>query len=445
MLVGLPSYQIRFQLFGLPLTVLEIMILASFAVWFLLHTRFKKFIRGKYNFKNFMQARKNRLKYPFAKEIVGVLIISVLALFVAGFSDAAMGIWKAYFFEPIMVFILLLNVFQRSPHKIVWSLTISAFLVSIIAITQRATGWFEVAEFWPRATGPFPYPNALGLYLGPLTLVMIGWFFSQYKIFSRVFDYRRVFLLSTIVLSVGAIALAQSEGALAAVIAGLVVVGLLGGKKLRITTLGFVVIFTALVFITPITREYAIEKITLRDLSGEIRKQQWRETWAMLRDGRIITGTGLSGYQKAVKPFHQEGIFFNKDKDPDFQRKVVFNEAYHKAHWQPVEIYFYPHNIFLNFWTELGILGALLFTWIIIKYSILGIKLSRKIAQNKQGKTRIEYLVFGLVGAMIVVVIHGLVDVPYFKNDLAVMFWVMLATLSLLKVRFQLYSTSKEK
>jgi hypothetical protein len=33
----------------------------------------------------------------------------------------------------------------------------------------------------------------------------------------------------------------------------------------------------------------------------------------------------------------------------------------------------------------------------------------------------------GLFCAMIAIVIHGLVDVPYFKNDLAAMFFIYLA------------------
>jgi hypothetical protein len=33
----------------------------------------------------------------------------------------------------------------------------------------------------------------------------------------------------------------------------------------------------------------------------------------------------------------------------------------------------------------------------------------------------------GVACAFLTIIIHGLVDVPYFKNDLAVFFWVLLA------------------
>ena len=32
-----------------------------------------------------------------------------------------------------------------------------------------------------------------------------------------------------------------------------------------------------------------------------------------------------------------------------------------------------------------------------------------------------------MASAMIALVVHGLVDVPYFKNDLAMLFWLLLA------------------
>ena len=43
------------------------------------------------------------------------------------------------------------------------------------------------------------------------------------------------------------------------------------------------------------------------------------------------------------------------------------------------------------------------------------------------------------IGAIIVIVVHGLVDVPYFKNDLAVMFWLFLAMVSIIKLEEKNY------
>jgi hypothetical protein len=38
---------------------------------------------------------------------------------------------------------------------------------------------------------------------------------------------------------------------------------------------------------------------------------------------------------------------------------------------------------------------------------------------------------------MIAIVIHGLVDVPYFKNDLAAMFWLMIALMGVCSLNYR--------
>ena len=78
----------------------------------------------------------------------------------------------------------------------------------------------------------------------------------------------------------------------------------------------------------------------------------------------------------------------------------------------------YPHNIFLNFWVEMGFFGVALFLWISFVYlKIL----------SKHGN---DFLAVGLFGALVYIFIHGLVDVPYFKNDLSAEFWVFLASVA---------------
>ena len=46
---------------------------------------------------------------------------------------------------------------------------------------------------------------------------------------------------------------------------------------------------------------------------------------------------------------------------------------------------------------------------------------------HKKNNSPVKYINLGLTGALIVISIHGLVDVPYFKNDLSVMFFIILA------------------
>jgi len=207
--------------------------------------------------------------------------------------------------------------------------------------------------------------------------------------------------------------------------------GLLAGRKQRIATLilAFIVI-GGIFFFTP-TKNFVITKLTLNDLSGQIRQRQWKETLLTLTGTKIITGAGLNSYQKAVAPYHQEGIFFNSDNLPNFDAQLRASSTLRAKYWQPVEIYLYPHNILLNFWSEIGLLGALIFMWLIFKSIYISLKLTITYGREKHSE---KYLALGLMSALIAILVHGLVDVPYFKNDLAVMFWLLLAFIGLLNL-----------
>ena len=450
LIIALPSYLIRFSIFGLPSTMLELMIFIAFVTW--LSSNWKDQINKiKLVFNNPKNLRK--INYPYDKEIMLLLIIAFVATGIAGFSNNALGALKAYFVEPILLYIVILNVFISPKSKVqsgsapakarvpksfdflIYSLIISAFLVSGFAIFQKITGLGMPFE-WTlsgRVTSFFEYPNAVGLYLGPIILILFGYFLSRISnLKSQVIN---LFIILTIILSLLSIYFAGSEGALVGVAAGLALFGLLASKKSRLITLSLIIVLTIGIFINQSSRDLVVEKMTLKDLSGEIRKQQWRETWEMFKESnqQFIFGTGLSNYQNKIFPYHQEGIFFNRDNDPDFRRKIViFDAKYKSQYWQPVEIYLYPHNIFLNFWTELGLAGMILFAWIIGKFFVNGIQL----IQNSKLKTQnFKFILLGLICAMIVIVVHGLVDVPYFKNDLVVLFWLIIGMMGIIKIQ----------
>lgn len=437
-IVALPTYLIRFMIGPIPTTLLEIMILIVFGVWFLFVGQPWK------NFKNFKNTKLKKINYPFYLEIILVLIIACASVFTAHLSNSAFGIFKAYFFEPILFFIVLVNIFKNKTdyRKIIWTLSVSAFFVSVLAIFQRITGLLIANPFWAneatrRAVSFFGYPNAVGLYLGPIMILVLGLLFSQ----ATQKSWPSAFLRFTIIISVLAIFSASSFGALVGLTIAIWLGLIIFNKKTRIIILVITVLFGLVVLSVPRIRDPLISKITMQDLSGQIRLRQWTETKLMLMNGKLLSGAGLSGYQVAVAPYHQDGLFFNADKLTHFDERLRNSSVLRAKYWQPVEIYMYPHNIFLNFWTELGLLGMLLFTWIIIKYLYLSAKLFKA---TKDKNTKI--ILLSLFSAMIVIIIHGLVDVPYFKNDLSVIFWLLIAILGIINLNeLEIYENDSAK
>jgi hypothetical protein len=465
---ALPAYLIRFKIFNIPFTLLEAMILIAFFCWLILQTNFNNFLRGEYKIKDFIKnspwnkkgSVEGRKKYPFGVEIILLLIISFIAAGTAGFSAGALGIWKAYFFEPTLLYVLILNVFSPpfegggrggflGINKIGLSLAVGAGAVAIYAVCQKITGFGIANPLWAaaetrRVVSFFGYPNAVGLYLAPIIPVLAAFLFSPrqndcdllpeklcYPLKKEnisVIGLSRGFLAFIILLSLAAIFFAHSEGAMVGLTVAFIVGGLLGNKKTRLAVLAFLIAAVVVLSFSPNGWKTVEQKLTLHDFSGQVRRYQWKETLVMLNHGHFYQGAGLDNYQQAIAFYHQPGFFYDDGTDPLFHQHTVESAEYRTKTWRPVEIYMYPHNIFLNFWSELGLAGVLLFVWIIIKFLIFNFLFSIK-------EEKYKMLHLGLLCAMIVIVVHGLVDVPYFKNDLACLFWILIALSVLLRLK----------
>jgi len=415
--LALPSYLLRFQIMNIPMTILELMILILFLVWL-------------------VRVLWERQPITFSKYIWLILLLIIFAtisVFVSESRLAAWGIWKAYFVEPILFFLVLINTIKTKKDwgLIVGALWFSALIVSLIAIIQKFTGWWIPNEFWRaeetrRATSVFGYPNAVGLFLAPIAMFFAGLLlqgkiraielFKQTKKIKICWQSVLSFVL--FVLIVLSLIFAGSEGALVGLAAGLIFLGLIYPYRwTRIATLVILFLCLFVCLFIPCIRNYSFEKFTLSDRSGQIRQQQWKETWTMLKDDHQILGAGLANYQTAVKPYHAEGIWIKDKNDPQWLEKIRTSEEFRIKNWQPTEIYLYPHNILLNFWSEIGLFGAGIFLIIVLKFFLDYLR--EKNSENKK-----MYLI--LLSIMVVILVHGLVDVPYFKNDLSVLWWLWL-------------------
>jgi len=303
-------------------------------------------------------------------------------------------------------------------------------LVAVPAIIQKFTGWGIPNEFWReaatrRVTSWYGFPNAVGLYLAPLGMLFAGLLmkgkieviehFRQTKKIKIHWQDLLFFIL--FVLVVLSLIFAGSEGALIGLAVGLIFLGLVYPYQLtRIATL-VLTLCCVLVFISvPSVRNYGLEKFTLSDRSGQIRQQQWKETVAMLKDDHQILGAGLANYQTAIAPYHAEGIWIKDKNDPTWIENIRASEEFRIQNWQPTEIYLYPHNILLNFWSEIGLLGAGIMLLLMLKLFLGYLRV--KSQENKK-----MYLI--LMSIFVVILVHGLVDVPYLKNDLSVLWWLL--------------------
>jgi len=87
----------------------------------------------------------------------------------------------------------------------------------------------------------------------------------------------------------------------------------------------------------------------------------------------------------------------------------------------------HPHNIFLMFWLSSGIIGLMAFLWLI--FMLFQIIFS---IDEHDARKRIAVICATMLFAILV---HGLVDTPIWKNDLALQFWMLAGIISRLKYR----------
>ncbi len=402
-----PAYIIRLKIGGiLPSTWLE---MSFFGI---VMGIFSLFIMDKTWRANFYQRLKNFYK-QYLYLIVLLLIIflsSFVACLLPADKIAALGLARAYVWEPLLYFFLIMMYWKKEDLPAAIYFLIPTFLlIDLLALNQAINGYafMEMAAGtsvnW-RATSLYPYPNAIGLFLAPATLLLwlIGW---------RAFQTKKFLIgagLSVLCLfNIWTIYAAQSEAALLALIIGFGLFIITRKKGIYLGIIG--AILASIVFSYFQVWPKIINKITLHDFSGQIRRQMMLETGSMLKDN-FLTGAGLGAYQTAVAPYHWPVL--------------IFTDAAGKLYEQPVEIYMYPHNIFFNFWSELGFFGML------AMIALIFITL-RQSAQAWWRQKDDNLLIAAL--ALLVLFIHGLVDVPFFKNDLAVLFFFIIALNHLLR------------
>lgn len=356
----LPTYLLRFSIGPIPTTLLECFVLVAAIVWVL---------RGGL-------ARLPTLR-QFAPQAALLFAASFVAVLVAPDQLDALGLWRAYIVEPILLFAILATTFQKQDwrHAFV-ALAVSSVIIAVFGIFQYFTG-IGIPSPWDierRITSIFDFPNALGLFLAPIAAMLL-------------IARKRMAIVALVVILV-AIILAKTEAALVAIPAAAVITLWLTPVRLRtkiLVTLAAAAMLAA-AFAIPAVQE----KLLLQDVSGQTRLAIWRETADMLAD-RPLTGAGLSGFPSTIAAYH----------DPTFY-----------------EIFQYPHNVILNIWTELGLIG-------LVATAAIALTACR-IAYKK----RRDPMVLAVFAALLTMAIHGLVDVPFFKNDLALLTAGLLAFLT---------------
>jgi O-antigen ligase len=311
------------------------------------------------------------------------ILVGVFGIFVAQNHIQAVGLFRAYIFEPILIIPVWLVVLrQENTTLMLWRVfALQIIIIGVTAVCQQLSivpslaPW--ILENPPRVTSIFAYPNAVAVFVAPLTAACLGFLVRFYSKLSR----ERWLWITATFFGLLSMIFALSRGALIAFGVCVIIAGAWSRKKIIWwSACGLLIVGLGVV---PATRQ-AVQRVVIgKDVSTDVRQVLWRGTWRMLQ-ARPLTGAGLGAFPQV----------YNKYRLP-----------------QHVELLQYPHNLALNVWSELGLPGLM---------ASLGGILWLTVAVFRNLRAKNVWAVPALM-AWVAILVQGMVDVPYFKNDLAIL------------------------
>ncbi len=378
----LPVYVIRFSLGPVPSTLLEIMLGAVIVMWGL------RVVRER------LRTKACPAIIPWRWMLLAWVGAGVIAVIISPDLRGALGLWKAYLVEPTLFFLVFVNVIKtkKQIQMVLWAIGASIVLIGFVAMLQYL-GIVDIPggyglEVPARATSVFPFPTAVGKLLGPALGLFLGLFlvdrrWRQGSLWQTVREH--TFVVGVLVFGLMALLFSVSRGALVGLLAATVFISFFSQWK-KLIWAGLIVLVLGGLLV-PQIRDNVTSVFDASDVSADVHRVMWKGAARIIKDHPIV-GTGLASFP------------------------VVYADYKEASH---TEFFPNPDQLILSLWIEMGLLGLLVFAWIMIRYfqvAIRALPIDRALA-------------VGLMAAMVVLLVHGMVDTPYFKNDLAVQFWTL--------------------
>ena len=371
----MPLYVVRWHVGPLPTTLLENLIVLTAGLYVLTLLRHHEPLPR---------------RTPYDIPVLVFLVAGVIGIFVAPDHRAALGEFRAFLLEPIAIFYVATAVLRSAadfrPILVAGAISASAFSL-IVVVTFGSV--LVAGQLHPSgAPGVFGInPNAVALYLEPIAAVALGFVLFASGRTSRWMA------LATLAFVLPALVCTLSRGALLAG-AVLAVVAILSVRNVRLR-LGLLVAALAgglTLSQVPFIAARLAHQLDPHYATLALRLTIWKVTLRMLADHPLF-GAGISGYQT-----------------------VMANYRPRTLHPEP-----HAHDIFLTTWSEVGLIGLAAFAVIFFGLLWQAWRLSTSAGPSYQP------ILWGIFAAWVVFGVHGLVDSPYWKNDLSLEFWLLAA------------------
>ncbi len=395
-LLTLPTYLVRYKIFGIPTTLLELEIYIL-AIIFFIDSTSNKYL---------MESVKRFINNPFIIPLALFFIAGVMSIFIAPDKIVSLGIFKAYFFDAILFFFLFVSIVRKEKEirGSIISVTIGAVVSSLIGLIQYFCFPYFLQE--GRIVSLFSSPNYLSLFITPV--IFLAFYLFKYKVNSRVMITKiNFFQYLALLILVITLVFTYSRGAwLAFLISLLFYIGLIIAKRIKqgrtIVAAGFI-IGLLLVFLFITKGSYFLNIVPNDRIikSDDVRIEIWKTSLEIGRNNWIL-GIGLGNFQDYFGEYTSDRINYSEYITPHALT---------------------PHNMFLNIWLQVGLLGLLGILGLLGAFFLCGWRMLRA-----------NFLLsIVLLTSMVAIITQGLVDSSIWKNDLMIYFWFLIGLMSVIK------------
>jgi O-antigen ligase len=372
----MPLYVVRYRIGPIPTTLLENFVLITIALY----------AAGRYQTGEWRPARTS-LEIPMAL----LLIAGAVGVAISPDHLGALGIYRAYFIEPVALFYIAIDLI-RTPQQFRVLLLGFAIGATIFALMNLgawaiALGRHQVIQTGDAPEALYTSPNAVAMYLEPPLAIAAGFgLYADNRRDRRIAIACLVFVVAAVVFTL------SRAGLLTLTVLALVAIITMPQRRLKLALLGGAVIGAIAVLQIPYVQTRFFRQLdpTYNQNTFEGRLQIWSDTLHMLRDHPIL-GAGLRAYTQVMAPY------VSTHRIPEL----------------------YPHNVYLAMWSEVGLLGLAAFV------ALLVMLLWRGWRGFYRAHDFARPLLWGTSAAFVAIAVHGFFDTPYYKNDLAVEFWIV--------------------
>lgn len=369
----LPLYAVRWSYGPLPTTLLENLVLATIALYLV-----ARWTEGNLRF----------VRSPYDIGIAVLLLSGAVSVLVAKDHRAALGLYRAYFIEPAALFYVATDLLRRRGdfRTLLIGLGIGTSIFAVMNVVVFAVAAFQDSlHFGAPPSAIYTSSNAVAMFLEPPAAFAIS-----LVLFADERRDRLMALAWALILAIAFVLTFSRGGYLALALFGvLTVIKVRPDLRRPLLIVGIavaaVVLLTIIVASTTPLMKTRFSYVAL-NYTLQTRAAIFAATFNIIAAHPVL-GVGLGGY--------------------------VYN-----LHGFP-EIY--PHDVYMTFWVELGLLGLLAFLYIFVR---LGVSAWRALSSSSGFE---KALLWGVVGTVVMWALHGIVDSPYWKNDMAVEFWLVVA------------------